>query len=82
MKLTENLLNVVKTLGKETQETSVETLAKKLNKTTNSVRSTLSVPNYKQYFKINDNNVVNGKVVKLYSLSQEGLNLLNQKENN
>lgn len=86
MKITENLTSVVKALKNE-RVASIQELATELKRTTNSVRSTVSVPNYKKYFVIDNTNVVNDKIVKLYSLSSEGKELLQtlettQKENN
>lgn len=85
MKITENLKNVMK--GFEGQDkTSVKQLALKLGKTENSIRSTLSVPNYKQYFIKDRDDNIKDKTVYVYSLSTKGLELIEnnfqEKENN
>lgn len=75
MKITENLKNVMKGFEGQTK-ISVKDLAKKLNKTENSVRSTLSVNNYKQYFDKTTTFENDVKVI-TYNLSEKGIELLN-----
>lgn len=77
-KVTENLKTILKQIGN--REVSINQLANELEKTINAVRSTVSVKDYKQYVIINDKNVVDGKIVKLYKLSQKGLDLLTNNE--
>jgi uncharacterized protein Veg len=77
-KVTENLKTIVKAI--DNREVSINQLANELGKTTNAVRSTVSVKDYKEFFIINDKNVVDGKIVKLYKLSQKGLDLLTNNE--
>lgn len=77
-KVTENLKTILKQIGN--REVSINQLANELEKTANAVRSTVSVKDYKQYVIINDKNVVDGKIVKLYKLSQKGLDLLTNNE--
>jgi hypothetical protein len=84
MKITENLKNVMK--GFEGQDkTSVKQLALKLGKTENSIRSTLSVSNYKQYFE-KETKYENDTKIITYNLSAKGLELIannfQEKENN
>ncbi len=84
MKITENLKNVMK--GFEGQDkTSVKQLALKLGKTENSIRSTLSVSNYKQYFE-KETKYENDTKIITYNLSAKGLELIEnnfqEKENN
>lgn len=84
MKITENLKNVMK--GFEGQDkTSVKELAFKLGKTENSIRSTLSVSNYKQYFE-KETKYENDTKIITYNLSAKGLELIannfQEKENN
>lgn len=84
MKITENLKNVMK--GFEGQDkTSVKQLALKLGKTENSIRSTLSVTNYKQYFE-KETKYENDTKIITYKLSEKGLELIannfQEKENN
>lgn len=84
MKITENLKNVMK--GFEGQDkTSVKELALKLGKTENSIRSTLSVTNYKQYFE-KETKYENDTKIITYKLSAKGLELIEnnfqEKENN
>lgn len=84
MKITENLKNVMK--GFEGQDkTSVKELAIKLGKTENSIRSTLSVTNYKQYFE-KETKYENDTKIITYNLSAKGLELIannfQEKENN
>ncbi len=76
MKITENLKNVMK--GFEGIKTiSVNDLAKKLGKTPNSIRATLSVPNYKPYFVKDRDETIKDKTVYIYSLSELGQELVN-----
>lgn len=84
MKITENLKNVMK--GFEGQDKiSVKQLATKLGKTENSIRSTLSVTNYKQYFE-KETKFENDTKIITYNLSKKGLELIEnnfqEKENN
>lgn len=78
MRVTDNLKSTAKAIGN--REISINQLANELGKTTNAVRSTVSVKDYKKFFIINNTNVVDGKIVKLYKLSQEGLDLLTNNE--
>ncbi len=73
-KVTSNLLTIVKAIGQ--REISVNELSVELKKTTNSIRATVSVKDYKDFFIINNTNIVEGKIVKLYKLSPTGLDLL------
>jgi hypothetical protein len=77
-KVTENLKTIVKAI--DNREVSINQLANELQKTINAVRSTVSVKDYKEFFIINNKNVVDGKIVKLYKLSQKGLDLLTNNE--
>jgi len=77
-KPTENLKTILKQIGN--REVSINQLSNELGKTTNAIRSTVSVKDYKEYVIINDKNVVDGKIVKLYKLSQKGLDLLTNNE--
>lgn len=78
MKVTENLKTIAKAIGN--REISINQLANELGKTPNAVRSTVSVREYKEFFIINNTNVVDGKIVKLYKLSQKGLDLITNNE--
>ena len=64
---------------------SVKQLATKLGKTENSIRSTLSVTNYKQYFE-KETKFENDTKIITYNLSEKGLELIannfQEKENN
>lgn len=85
MKITENLKNVMKAFEKG-KETSVHDLAIKLNRTDNSIRSTLSVNAYKPYF-TKETKYENDTKVITYKLSDLGIELLENdfnttKENN
>ncbi len=73
MNYTENLKGVVKALGKEKVE--LKDLEKATGKKVNSLRATVSVPNYKDLFKV-EKSVVDDKVKSLYSLTEKGLKAL------
>ena len=89
MKITDNLKNLMKGF-KGREKLTVDTLSKELQKTPNSIRASLSVPNYKKYFvKVVEFDNKLQKNVQFYSLSQEGQNLIDndfkiesQEENN
>lgn len=87
MKITDNLKNLMKGFnGRE--RLTVDTLSKELGKTPNSVRASLSVPSYKQYFeKVVEYDNDLKRNVQFYSLSQKGQDLINndfkvEEENN
>lgn len=77
MKMTENMKMVVKGLQKETM--TGKELATTCNTTTNRVIATIHSKNNLVNFNI-ETKQVNDKLVKVYSLNEKGLELLNNLE--
>ena len=76
MKITDNLKNLMKGFKGRTRLT-VETLAKELQRTENSIRANLNVTNYKPFFeKVVEYDNEKKKNVQYYSLSLKGQELL------